>query len=76
VAGAREKSLYIAVWDHDTFKSNDFMGAMSFEISDLIKPENKCVAGMSGGYKISHRLPFSSRPRSSSHPTPHSHPKG
>lgn len=50
VSEVNKKSLYIAMWDHDTFKANDFMGAMSFGIADLIKPENK--GKFSGWFKL------------------------
>lgn len=38
-----EKMLYVAVWDYDKWKSNDYMGAMTFPLSELLRPENKCV---------------------------------
>lgn len=42
-ANIADKKLYIAVWDHDKWTANDFMGAMTFDVKDIANPENRCA---------------------------------
>jgi len=44
-----DKRIYIAVWDYDTFSTNEFMGAVSFLITDIKAAGEK---GISGIYKL------------------------